>query len=90
MMSLNCDRLATDTDMRTDNGSAKTQASSNAHGCIVHFQSDTGEWQRMEPVTGPRRTRRDESGPLDVVSCIIQECFGLYLATHVIPFTLRI
>ena len=44
MMSLNGDHFATDTDMRTDNGSAKTQASSNAHGRIVHFQSDTGEW----------------------------------------------
>ena len=63
MMSFNCDHLATDTDMRTDNGSAKTQASSNAHGHIVHFQSDTmasgSVWSQSPDQANT--TRRDQS-----------------------------
>ena len=85
MMSTNCDRLATDTDLWSDNRSAKTQANYNAHGGIVHFQSDTGEWQRLVPAAGPKRARRDETGTLNAIHGPMQDCVGSDLVAHIVP-----
>jgi len=62
-----CDCLAADTDMRADNRCTETQANCDAHSGIVHLQTDAGEWQGVEPVAGPRSTRGDETGTLNVV-----------------------
>jgi len=65
--------LARHTDMLVDHRCTETQGNCDAHGENVIFKPTmVSAWQGVEPVAGPRWTRSDETGTLNVVGGPIQ------------------
>jgi hypothetical protein len=65
VMSIYGNSCAAHADVLTNDWSTETQADSDANRGVVHFQADSGQRQRIEPITRAWGTRREKASSIN-------------------------